>query len=553
MRVLLFQFAICNLQFAIPFSSTAQEAAAPDKAAGQPPAADLSVDQARLADRFKRLEEVIGRLAELSAATDPRRADLLRQAIAQSREQDLSVRFEAIVKLLESERLSPAASNQTELQKELDALLNLLLKADRDTQLATERERLREYLKEVGRLLRLERDLRGRTESGDDAKRLAQAQKRVAEDTGKLGGTITKNEQENDPTAKQGGDAKSDGKSGTAESKQNESKQGGTNKGDAKGQPNQGEAKGNESSKTPPSEGKSGQPGGEAPPDQPGDSQQPERPQQPTERAADRLRAAQQQMEQAGKKLEEALREAALDPQRLAIDMLENAKAELERVLRQLREEEMDRTLTQLAARFRKMLELQTAIFEGTQRIDKVTLAERGHDHEIESARLSRQEASLVMEADKALLLLREEGSSVAFPETVEQIRDDMRQITTRLATVDVGQVTQGLEGDVIAALEEMIGALEKAIKNLEKNRTPPGQSPGGGEPPEPPLVEKLAELKMIRSLQLRINARTKKYGELIAGEQADAPDLLEALAELAKRQARVYQATADLDQGRND
>ena len=82
---------------------------------------ELSVEQARLADRFKRLEEVLGRLAELSASTDPRRAKLLREAIAQSREQDINVRFESIVKLLEDERLSAAATNQTELQKELDA------------------------------------------------------------------------------------------------------------------------------------------------------------------------------------------------------------------------------------------------------------------------------------------------------------------------------------------------------------------------------------------------------------------------------------------------
>ena len=37
-----------------------------------------------------------------------------------------------------------------------------------------------------------------------------------------------------------------------------------------------------------------------------------------------------------------------------ALEQLEQAKAELERVLRQLREEEMERTLTMLAARFRK-------------------------------------------------------------------------------------------------------------------------------------------------------------------------------------------------------
>ena len=57
----------------------------------------------------------------------------------------------------------------------------------------------------------------------------------------------------------------------------------------------------------------------------------------------------------------------------------------------------------------------------------------------------------------------------------------------------------------------------------------------------------------MIRSLQMRINKRTQRYGEMIEGEQAETAELLEALEDLAERQQRVYQATADLQQGRND
>jgi len=573
------------------------QVAPPQDAKKEPASAapDLSVDQARLADRFKRLEQVIGRLAELSAGSDPRRAELLRQAISQSREQDLNLRFESVVKLLEAERLAVAATNQTELQSELDALLNLLLKADRDTALASERERIREYLKELGRLLRLERDLRARTEGGDDERRLTEAQKRVADETGKLGGKIDETERENDPSEKKS-DGKLDGKnssegkagkSGDAESKDAKENKGKQSKGspggkdgkqgepgekdnkdgksadgkssDGKssegkssdGEPSKGQPSEKSSSPGQPSEGKSGE-GSKS--EGKADEQQPQQLQSPTDRATERLREAQQQMEQAIKKLEEASREGATERQQQAIDSLEVAKAELERVLRQLREEEMERTLTQLAARFRKMLELQTAVYEGTLRIDKVPAADRNQDNEIEAARLSRQEATLEREADKALLLLREEGSSVAFPETVELLRDDMRQVTVKLAKVDVGQVTQGLETDIIAALEETIAALEKALKNLEQNRTPPGgRAPSGGQPAEPPLVDKLAELKMIRSLQMRINLRTRRYGQMIEGEQANTPEILAALEDLAKRQARVYQATADLSQGRND
>jgi hypothetical protein len=232
---------------------------------------------------------------------------------------------------------------------------------------------------------------------------------------------------------------------------------------------------------------------------------------------------------------------------------LELAKAELERVLRQLREEELERTLTQLAARFRKMLEMQTAVYDGTVRLDKVPEPQRTHDHEIESARLSRQESQIVDEVRKALVLLHEDGSSVAFPEAIEQMRDDMRQVTERLAALKVEKITQGLEKDIIAALEETIAAFEQSRKNLEKKRTPPGQQPSAGQPDDRKLVEKIAELKMIRSLQMRINNRTKIYGEMIQGDQAETPDLLKALEGLAERQRRIYKATADLQQGRND
>ncbi len=538
----------------------------------------LSVDQARLADRFKRLEEVIGRLAELSASTDPRRAKLLRDAIAQSREQDINVRFEAIVTLLEDERLSAAATNQQELQRELDGLLALLLKADRDKELTSQRDRVRKYLKEVARLIRLQKGIRARTEGGDELRELGQDQQRVASDTGKLGGDIAETEGDKKETS---GDAKKgDAKQDDAEKKDDESKSDDAKSGDSAkppedskpGEPKAGdlnpaESRDGKPSESEPGEGKpsdgqsskpseQGQPGspseGQSESGEPSE-QQPEQPQDPAERAAERLRDAQQKMEEARKKLEKAERKGAADQQREALKDLEQAKAELERVLRQLREEELERTLTQLAARFRRMLELQNAVYEGTVRLDRVPEAQRDHDDEIEAARLSRQETQIVNEADKALLLLREEGSSVAFPEAIEQMRGDMRQVAKRLGEVKVDAITQGLEQDIIAALEETIATLEKAIKDLEKKKTPPSQQPPAGEPTEPPLVDKLAELKMIRSLQMRIYKRTQRYGEMIEGEQAESAELLDALKDLADRQQRVYQATADLEQGRND
>ena len=154
---------------------------------------ELSVDQARLADRFDRFETVLARLAELSASTDPRRAKILREAIARSREEgSISV----------SRRSSPARKGAAlrcdrppdRVQKELDDLLTLLLKADRDRELDSQHKRIKAYLKEVGRLIRLEKGLQARTEGGDDTKRLAKDQQQVGDQTGELGKSISDTE-----------------------------------------------------------------------------------------------------------------------------------------------------------------------------------------------------------------------------------------------------------------------------------------------------------------------------------------------------------------------
>jgi hypothetical protein len=257
-------------------------------------------------------------------------------------------------------------------------------------------------------------------------------------------------------------------------------------------------------------------------------------------------------MEEAKKQLEQAQREGALEKQEEALRELEQARADLEEILRQLREEEIERTLTALEARFQKMLAMQRTVYAGTQRLDKVPQDQRTHNQEIEAGRLSNDESLIVLEADKALALLREEGSAAAFPEAVSQMRTDMQQIVVRLARAEVGTITQGIEEDVIAALEEMIAALEKAIQDRDQNRQQPPPQQQQGQPGDQPLVDQLAELRMIRALQVRVNRRTDRYSKLLEGGQADKGEMLDALQRLAERQAQIHRVTRDLAVGKN-
>ena len=160
---------------------------------------------------------------------DPRRAKLLRDAIAQSREQDINVRFESIVKLLQDERLSAASTNQTDLQKAARRPAHAPAQG-RSRQRAHFAARAHPEVHQGSQPTdsRAERrpcPHRGRRRPevlGDD-------QQRIATDTGKLGGNISKT----DGDKNSGGEKKS-GDQNKADKKSEPSEKPGDKPGDKK-------------------------------------------------------------------------------------------------------------------------------------------------------------------------------------------------------------------------------------------------------------------------------------------------------------------------------
>jgi hypothetical protein len=130
-------------------------------------------------------------------------------------------------------------------------------------------------------------------------------------------------------------------------------------------------------------------------------------------------------------------------------------------------------------------------------------------------------------------------------------MRDDVQQVVERLAQAKVGGMTQTIEEDIIAALKEMIAAFKKAQKDRDNKKS--AGAPASGRQQEPPLVDILAELKMIRALQMRVNTRTARYSKMISGEQADSEELIDALRRLAEHEQRIHRVTRDLQTGKNE
>ena len=105
--------------------------------------------------------------------------------------------------------------------------------------------------------------------------------------------------------------------------------------------------------------------------------------------------------------------------------------------------------------------------------------------------------------------------------------------------------------------LEEMIAALQQAQRDLEEQQQQQPQQPQPMEAEDMPLVDRLAELKMIRALQMRVNTRTQRCAQMLADMddpvgQAQDEDLRQALIQLGARQQRIHEVTRDIVLGKN-
>lgn len=572
----------------------AGDSPAGEEAPGGAKQAGLNSSQEALQRQYRRFEEGLYRIAESLRKTDPERADLLLRAIGKSKEERIVTQMNELSALLRDKKLGDAIEKQEDLIGNLQTILDLLLSEDRQKELQEEQKRIKAYLEEVNKLIGKEKGNRADNERGTPRDDVEAQQRKIREQTEQLQQKISKDDAAKNaksqakpgsrPGEGQAPDKSAEGKSGDSPdgkpsdpksegAQPGEQKPGDTKPNDKKPAEKQpGEQKpGENDGGSKPSESKPGEsPAGESKPGEskPGESQSGEQspgtpqsgqpsPPQPGESGQsgqktpgrEELERAREAMERALENLKKNKRQDASDDQDDAVAELQRAKEKLEEILRQLREEEKERFLAMLEARFQRMLAMELLVYDGTVKLSRGSAADQSR----QSARglqLARQQDEIALEATKAVTLLREEGTAVAFPEAVEMMRDDMRQAGKRLERTDVGEITQSIERDIIDALEEMIDALQKEMEKSKKKDQQQQQQEGQQQDQE--LVDKLAELKMLRTLQLRINNRTRRLGREVEGEQAEATEVIDQLQDLAERQARVQKATYDISTGRN-
>ncbi|MDB4743222.1 hypothetical protein OAF98_01940 [Planctomicrobium sp.] len=551
---------------------------------GAAPASDLHNVQKQIFRDYERFEKSLFDVAEQMRRKDPEQADILYRARSKSQEENLLADMELIAELLRSSeedgekksaQYGPAVDRQSEVLARMESILKLLDSLDARQRNAELIKKIEEIRKAAIRTIAGQKDTRAETLRGRDSKQLQDAQKKVQDQADDLAKKI-------DDLNKQQSEEKESNDSEASEQKEGEQ----TEKGSEKMDENETSEKSGETKKPEESEQQSTEDGSEQKPgegqpkeskqgeQQPSDSQQqsqqqsqesqesPEGQQQQSQQQQqkkDEQTPGREQLDEARKQMEKAIedllkdqKDDAVEHQDDSIAHLEKLKAELEEILRQLREEEKETYLTLLEARFQNMLRRQLQINSETKRLDEIPKESRPQQSYASKTNEARKEQEdNAIDAEKALNLLREEGSSVAFPEAVEQMNKNMQVVVSRLANEDTGKTTQLVEVLIVETLEEMIDAFQKEMKKQEEQQQN-GQPQQQGQPQDPALVDQIAELKMIRSLQLQVNRITQQLGTEVVDPSAVDVDQQTLIDDIAQRQKRIQEATYDLSVGRN-
>ncbi len=567
--LLLLVWCLCPVQVGAQQPPATDSPGASAQAENSPP--PLVGDQKSVAERFRRLEILLLRSADLESGENPARAALLQQAVQLSKQAELTQLLAEAAERLEQGQFSEAIEKQKLSRESLKRLLELLQSENREQRIREERDEVRRWIEETDRLLRLQSSLRGRTEGGQEIEQAAQDQQKLTNQAGEIADELKSQQttpavEQSEQPVKPLQEEPQQGEPQQGEPQQGEPQQGEPQQGEPQqGEPQQGEPQQGEPQQGEPQQGEPQQGEPQQGEPQQGEPQQgdpqppPQAPRSPAERAQEKIEEAKRNMQEAQERLQEAQRDGAVEQQRQAEERLREAIEELEEILRQLREEEVERSLASLETRLRRMLDMQNKVLEETIRLQEITDGETDRQVQIAASKLSLDELKVLAEGERALLLLREEGASADFTEAVLQLNTDIQSVADRLQAADVSPLTTIIEQEIVNSLEEMVAALVQVQKeNREKQQSQPGGEQPGGEPGDQPLVDKLSELRLIRTLQVRINKRTDALSKLLSDPsdptgQAAVGDILQQLQGLGERQASIQNVTRDIVVGKGE
>ena len=235
---------------------------------------------------------------------------------------------------------------------------------------------------------------------------------------------------------------------------------------------------------------------------------------------------------------------SAVESEERAVSALREALALAEEAAEQLAQQQADAERDRLLTAYRGVLEMQTGVRVETGNLKEVVGERLDRRQTVKARRLARSEDEVGAAVEAIAEEFNAVNDSLVFSMTHRNLDAWIAEVAERLRDGSIDDRAIDRQTMIIASLAGLIESLDDEGPPEDDpfgqqadggQGGPQGQEGGEGGPQ--PLIPPIAELKMLRSMQIQILDATRR----IDGRSADDPDRSESLADLGRMQSDLH------------
>jgi len=262
---------------------------------------------------------------------------------------------------------------------------------------------------------------------------------------------------------------------------------------------------------------------------------------------AELLKQASSHLQDASRSAQQEQAQQAAQQTKLAEQALEQAQQQLQAQRQQAEKDLFQEMMARLQQQISSLLQRQQGLLETTTELETVRAAS---GEPFSRAQLSTirdlATAQRGLTGDTTRLADQVEESRV-FAEGFRGVAKEMDHASRGLEGQQTGDSTQRYQRNALTRLEQLVEALKQDPDTGEQSpqQPPPGQPPQDQAAED--AIQRLAELKLLKWMQIEVNRQTSELEQVIRSQDPDAQNALLRLDELAAEQGRLADLMLDL------
>lgn len=261
------------------------------------------------------------------------------------------------------------------------------------------------------------------------------------------------------------------------------------------------------------------------------------------QQAGEKTKAAAEKMGQSNQSAQKGDAQQAADLAEEARQRLQEARDQLAQQRRQAEAELAFEQMARLEDGLKAIRQRQQTALEATGRLEGLQ-REQGRLTEAQEATLRGLAEEQRLLCDETLQVRDELASAAVFALVLTETAKDMSSARTLLEEGTLGAPVQQAESSALARLDQILAALQPEPPGQEDSQSDQGGSQGEGKTPPPAApgdaLKAMAELKLLRLMQMGINERTRAMDEKYGGAEKMSEAAKEEYTRLGEQQGRL-------------